>query len=99
MYYPSSENKGADQLRSYREADLRLCFRICRLWFSHKVAQIMWCEFISFFFFLTYILYKSDDIIPTTYPYFHNIKVHNMQVQFSLFSLFSVFSIDRQIGN
>ena len=31
MYYPCSENKGADQLRSYREADLRLCFRICRL--------------------------------------------------------------------
>ena len=31
MYYPSSENKGADQLRGNREADLRLCFRICRL--------------------------------------------------------------------
>ena len=31
MYYPSSKNKGADQLRGYREADLRLCFRICRL--------------------------------------------------------------------
>ena len=31
MYYPSSENKGADQLHGYREADLRLCFRICRL--------------------------------------------------------------------
>ena len=29
LYYPSSENKGADQLRGYREADLRLCFRIC----------------------------------------------------------------------
>ena len=28
MYSPSSENKGADQLRSYCEADLRLCFRI-----------------------------------------------------------------------
>ena len=28
MYYPSSENKGADQLRGYPEADLRLCFRI-----------------------------------------------------------------------
>ena len=26
----SSENKGADQLRGYREADLRLCFRICK---------------------------------------------------------------------
>ena len=31
LYYPSSENKGADQLRGHREADLRLCFRICRL--------------------------------------------------------------------
>ena len=31
LYYPSSENKGADQLRGYREADLRLCFRISRL--------------------------------------------------------------------
>ena len=28
MYYPYSENKGADQLRGQREADLRLCFRI-----------------------------------------------------------------------
>ena len=31
LYYPSGENKGADQLRGNREADLRLCFRICRL--------------------------------------------------------------------
>ena len=30
MYYPYSENKGAGQLRGYREADLRLCFRICK---------------------------------------------------------------------
>ena len=28
MFYPSSENKGADQFRGYCEADLRLCFRI-----------------------------------------------------------------------
>ena len=27
LYYLCSENKGADQLRSYCEADLRLCFR------------------------------------------------------------------------
>ena len=26
MDYPCSENKGADQLRGYREADLRLLF-------------------------------------------------------------------------
>ena len=31
LYYPRSENKDADQLRGYREADLRLCFRLCRL--------------------------------------------------------------------
>ena len=31
VYYPCSENKGADQLRGYCEADLRLCFCICRL--------------------------------------------------------------------
>ena len=38
MYYPCSENKGADQLRGYREADLRLCFRICKM--CHDAAQI-----------------------------------------------------------
>ena len=31
LYNPNSENKGTDQLRGYREADLRLCFGICRL--------------------------------------------------------------------
>ena len=31
LYYLCSENNGADQLRSYWEADLRLCFHICRL--------------------------------------------------------------------
>ena len=30
LYYPCSENKGADQLRGYRDADLRHCFRICK---------------------------------------------------------------------
>ena len=29
LYYLCSENKGADQLRGYCEAALRLCFRIC----------------------------------------------------------------------
>ena len=28
--YLCSENKGADQLRGCREADLRLCFHICK---------------------------------------------------------------------
>ena len=35
LYYPCSENKGADQLGGYHEADLPICFRICkRLVFS-----------------------------------------------------------------
>ena len=31
FYYLCSQNKGADQLRSYPEADLRLCFCICKM--------------------------------------------------------------------
>ena len=30
LCYQYSENKGADQLRGYSEADLCLCFRICK---------------------------------------------------------------------
>ena len=39
LYYSCSENKGADQLRSYCEADQRLCFRIGKNPFSHDVAH------------------------------------------------------------
>ena len=43
MYYLCSENNGADQLRSYREADLRLCFRICKkMVFSQRDTYIVW---------------------------------------------------------
>ena len=41
LYYLCSENKGADQLRGYREADLHLCFRICKSRFSHYEAHII----------------------------------------------------------
>ena len=30
LHYLCSENKGDDQLRGHREADLRLCFHICK---------------------------------------------------------------------
>ena len=40
LYYPSSDNKGADQLCSYCEADLHLCFRICKtLVFSQQLLK------------------------------------------------------------
>ena len=31
LYYPCRENKGAGQLHDYHEADLCLCFRICKM--------------------------------------------------------------------
>ena len=40
LYYLCSENKGADQLRGYREADLWLCFRIYKKPFSHDEAYM-----------------------------------------------------------
>ena len=71
LYYPSSENKGADQLRSYCEADLRLCFRLGRLlvfpWGSSLDGSNMamcikfcntrseWCIFILFFEFVLFL--------------------------------------------
>ena len=48
MYYPCSENKGADQLRGYREADLRLCFRPCKLLVFSRTGSFV---FVSFRFF------------------------------------------------
>ena len=41
LHYQCSENKGADQLCGYREADLHLCFRICKSRFSHNAAHMM----------------------------------------------------------
>ena len=40
MYYPRSENKGADQLRGDRAADLRLCFRAYKNILSHDMGHI-----------------------------------------------------------
>ena len=39
--YLCSENKGADQMWGYRAADLRLCFLICKIRFSHDPAQLI----------------------------------------------------------
>ena len=41
LYYPCSENKDADQLRSYCEADLRRCFSGAYCCFFHEAAQLV----------------------------------------------------------
>ena len=43
LHYPCGENKGADQIRGYREADLRLCFRI---WKNGFLMTRLICEFL-----------------------------------------------------
>ena len=53
LYYLCSENKGADQLRGYREADLRLCFRICKTLVFSRGGSIL-------FSVATYIWVVSD---------------------------------------
>ena len=51
LYHPCSEKKGADQLHRYREADLRLCFPICKKpvfsrrgsYLSHNMRKPAFC--------------------------------------------------------
>ena len=50
MYYLCSEKKGADQLRGYLEADLRLCFRICRLLVLNFPCGGSFSYFLSLYF-------------------------------------------------
>ena len=40
LYYPSSENKGADQLRGYAKLICVFVFAYADCWFSHGAAQI-----------------------------------------------------------
>ena len=40
FYYPCSETKGADQLRGYRKAGLRLASAYADCWFPHAAAHI-----------------------------------------------------------
>ena len=59
LYYPSSENKGADQLRSNCEADLRLCFRLGRLLVFPRGGQYV----LALDFFLELIKsFLNDDV-------------------------------------
>ena len=48
MYYPCGENKGADQPCSYCTADLRVCFRICKLLvFSCEGSNVFFSQGVS----------------------------------------------------
>ena len=73
MFYPCSENKGADQLRGLREADLRLCFRICK-----KPV---------FSFIRLYNLIQNDSKISISDPKLYNaVYVINLGIRTHFFS-------------
>ena len=66
LYYPSSENKGADQLRGYCEVDLRLCFCLCRLLvfprggsIIYQVSNASWVDYINSIVNLTVFSYQE----------------------------------------
>ena len=61
LYYPCSKNKGTDQLRSYCEADLRLCFCLCRLLIFHSAAQMIFLNL--YFVFQILDLDKEEDTL------------------------------------
>ena len=56
LYYPCSETKGADQLPVYRQADLCLCFRICKKPVFSRRGSILvfWFNFLQSHDFLSH---------------------------------------------
>ena len=70
MYYPCSENKGTDQLRSYCAADLHLYFRICKktgflmTWLnyytSHSICSRGLIKIVCNVWLLTFLFYSSS---------------------------------------
>ena len=67
LYYSCSANKGADRLRSYCEADLRLCFCICRLLVFSCTGSYGMCQpsgVCSAFVFSCFVQYLKTWFIP-----------------------------------
>ena len=63
LCYPCSENKCADQLRGYREPDLRLCFRIWKKpVFSRRGSNYRYLCIQSESDFLGKLFYPSEQI-------------------------------------
>ena len=67
LIFSSGENKYGDQPRGYREADLRLCFRICKTIFS-------WRDSYCFIFILVIKLFANNG--PNARPLYFCINVY-----------------------
>ena len=51
LYYLCSKNKAADHLCGYHTTDLRVCFHICKNWFSLDLVYIITTQLICVFVF------------------------------------------------
>ena len=75
MYYPSSENKGADQLRFTAKLICVFVFAYADCWFSHGVAHLLQKILVGNFtiFFCLFFLvlnHKWIDILNSTLTFF-----------------------------
>ena len=84
MYYPSSENKGPDN----SEADLCICFRICKLsvfsrGYSVVIKQNKSCNFISV---AICFVWERNHATPWQYIIFQKIlqKIDNVMLKSSI---------------
>ena len=91
LHYPCSENKGPNQLRGYREADLRLFFRICKNRFSHDATQLSTDT-------IRYTVHVSDLIQPHYCPIYRVSKKNDNTFNWYLCLYFNlnwyVFNMD-----
>ena len=83
MYYQYSLNKGANQLHGYREADLCLCFRICKKpAFSRRGSYIffvVYSVFLPLFFDIYFLIgRKCVSIMANLYYYSYKPYIINL---------------------
>ena len=78
MFYLCSENKGADQLRSYCAADLRLCFRICK-----KPGFLLRLIYVNFIVSLILLVHPilSNNAAKLDNIHFSNVPIESLGVE------------------
>ena len=101
LYYPSSENKGADQLRGYREADLRLCFRLGKNPVFSRcgsiIVTICYTDCCSFHIHAQILHYENLSMQNTEYFSFSAVKIENIFAQNIV--CWSTLELPRQDGS
>ena len=89
MYYPCSENKGRDQLRGYREADLRLRFCVCkkpvfsRCGSNKQILSVTHLNFSTVLFFSVHTCILN--FVKSWNHFAHNYEPHHKKPAFCIY--------------